>query len=150
MNGYFVLANRVGLKSNAAQNLQENYVRPLWATSGHFLMSAYAWITSALLPKADIGCVLSEVRRCGINVRFTPKSGHSQVSLECPLSAKSGLMQCSKQHCYSITSSARPSSDIGTVRPSAFAVFRLTSSSYFVGACTGRSAGFSPFRMRST
>src|SRR5262249_59990737 len=28
-------------------------------------------------------------------------------------------------------------------RPSAFAVLRLITSSYFVGACTGRSAGFS-------
>ena len=36
------------------------------------------------------------------------------------------------------------------VRPSAFAVLRLITSSYLVGACTGRSAGFSPLRMRST
>jgi hypothetical protein len=43
---------------------------------------------------------------------------------------------------HSITSSARASSLGGTVRPRAFA--------YFVGACTGRSAGFSPLRMRST
>ena len=35
-------------------------------------------------------------------------------------------------------------------RPSAFAVLRLITNSYFVGACTGRSAGFSPLRMRST
>ena len=35
-------------------------------------------------------------------------------------------------------------------RPSALAVFRLITSSYLVGACTGRSAGFSPLRMRST
>jgi hypothetical protein len=35
LNGYFVLAIRVGLKSNAAQNLQENYVRPLWVKSRH-------------------------------------------------------------------------------------------------------------------
>ena len=55
-----------------------------------------------------------------------------------------------KQHLYSITSSARASSDGGTVRPSAMAVLRLITSSYFVGACTGRSAGFSPLRMRST
>ena len=34
--------------------------------------------------------------------------------------------------------------------PSAFAVLRLMTISYFVGACTGRSAGFSPLRMRST
>src|SRR5207245_689377 len=38
----------------------------------------------------------------------------------------------------------------GMSRPSAFAVLRLTISSYLVGACTGRSAGFSPLRMRST
>src|SRR5262245_11410834 len=51
---------------------------------------------------------------------------------------------------HSITSSARPSSGSGTVRPSALAVFRLITSSYLFGACTGRSAGFSPLRMRST
>src|SRR5262245_44691250 len=45
---------------------------------------------------------------------------------------------------YSITSSARASRLSGTVRPSAFAVFLLITSSYFVGACTGRSAGFAP------
>src|SRR5262249_59522027 len=51
---------------------------------------------------------------------------------------------------HSMTSSARASRLSGTVRPSAFAVFRLITSSYFVGACTGRSAGFSPLRTRST
>ena len=51
---------------------------------------------------------------------------------------------------YSITSSARASTDGGTVRPSALAVLRLMTSSYLVGACTGRSAGFSPLRIRST
>src|SRR5262245_7974415 len=51
---------------------------------------------------------------------------------------------------HSITSSARASSVGGTSRPSAFAVLRLITSSYLVGACTGRSAGFSPLRMRST
>src|SRR5215831_1359100 len=51
---------------------------------------------------------------------------------------------------HSITSSARASSVGRTSRPSALAVLRLTTSSYFVGACTGRSAGLSPLRMRST
>src|SRR6266511_100475 len=50
--------------------------------------------------------------------------------------------------CYSITSSARPSSDSGTVRPSAFAVLRLMINSTLVDCCTGRSAGFSPLRIR--
>src|SRR5262245_66556085 len=38
-------------------------------------------------------------------------------------------------------SSARASTVAGISRPSAFAVLRLITSSYFVGACTGRSAG---------
>src|SRR5215211_566765 len=41
---------------------------------------------------------------------------------------------------YSMTSSARASSAGGIARPSAFAVLRLMTISYFVGACTGSSA----------
>src|SRR5262249_18567284 len=51
---------------------------------------------------------------------------------------------------HSITSSARASSVAGISRPSALAVLRLMTKSYLVGACTGRFAGFSPLRMRST
>src|SRR5262249_4721538 len=51
---------------------------------------------------------------------------------------------------HSITSSARASTLAGISMPSAFAVLRLIASSNLVGACTGRSAGFSPLRMRST
>ena len=49
---------------------------------------------------------------------------------------------------HSITSSARPRSDSGKLRPSALAVLRLTISSTLVDCCTGRSAGFSPLRTR--
>jgi hypothetical protein len=34
--------------------------------------------------------------------------------------------------------------------PSALAVLMLIVSTYLVGACTGKSPGFSPLRMRST
>src|SRR5262249_37649152 len=51
---------------------------------------------------------------------------------------------------HSITSSARASTVAGRVRPSAFAVLRLITSSYLVGFCTGKLAGFSPLRMRPT
>src|SRR6516225_7555534 len=51
---------------------------------------------------------------------------------------------------HSITSSARASTGVGISRPSALAVLRLMTKSYLVGACTGRSAGFSPLRIRST
>ena len=50
---------------------------------------------------------------------------------------------------YSITSSAWASNVGGTVMPRALAVLRLMINSNFVGACTGRSPGFTPFRMRS-
>src|SRR5216684_1605572 len=70
------------------------------------------------------------------------------MAVEChlPLADICGAANCS----YSITSSARASNVVGTLRPSALAVLRLTTSSYLVGFCTGRSAGFSPLRMRST
>src|SRR5262249_19337138 len=51
---------------------------------------------------------------------------------------------------HSITSSARASSVGGTSRPSALAVLRLITSSYLVGACTGRSTTLPPRKMRST
>jgi hypothetical protein len=49
---------------------------------------------------------------------------------------------------HSITSSARTNNVSGIVRPSALAVFKLMAISTFVACCTGRSAGFSPLRMR--
>ena len=51
---------------------------------------------------------------------------------------------------YSITSSAAFNRPSGTFRPSALAVLRLMTKSNLAGCCTGRSAGFSPLRMRST
>src|SRR5262249_53216914 len=51
---------------------------------------------------------------------------------------------------YSITSSARASSEGGTVRPSALAVVRFTTKSNLVGCSTGISAGFAPRRTLST
>ena len=88
--------------------------------------------------KADICAAIS-------HVRFTPKSGHVRCNSACPLSARSGH---SPPH--SITSSALASTAGGNVKLIALAVLRLITSSYLVGACTGRSAGFSPLRMRST
>jgi hypothetical protein len=43
-----------------------------------------------------------------------------------------------------MTSSARSSTDCGMVRPSVFAVLRLTTSSNLVGCSTGSSAGLAP------
>src|SRR5262249_27113014 len=51
---------------------------------------------------------------------------------------------------HSTTSSAATSRPGGAVSPSAFAVLRFTAVSNLVAACTGRSPGLSPRRMRST
>jgi hypothetical protein len=51
-------------------------------------------------------------------------------------------------HC--ITSSAVANSVSGTVRPSAFAILWLITSSNLVASCTGKSAGLAPFRIRPT
>ena len=51
---------------------------------------------------------------------------------------------------YSITSSARVSRSGGISMSCAFAVFRLMTNWNLSGACTGRSAGLAPLRMRCT
>ena len=51
---------------------------------------------------------------------------------------------------YSITWSARLSSDCGIVSPRVFAVLRLMINSNFVGCSTGSSLGFAPLRILST
>jgi hypothetical protein len=68
--------------------------------------------------------------------------------LEPSLSARPGLAQCSKGHPYSITSSASASKVGGKSRPSARAVVRLTVNSNLLARWIGRSAGFSPLRIR--
>jgi hypothetical protein len=55
----------------------------------------------------------------------------------------------SKLPSYSISSSASASNLSGTWRPSDLADLRLMTISNLVGSCTGKSAGFSPRRMRS-
>ena len=94
-------------------------------------------------------------RRVPLGRRAIKKSNDGQACLR-PRRQRPRCRRAAEQRdelaprAHSITSSARASSVGGTSRPSALAVFRLMISSYLVGACTGRSAGFSPFRMRST
>ena len=76
---------------------------------------------------------------------FPPKADIPQHRLDVRYVAKAEIALV-----HSITSSARLSTVCGIARPSVLAAFRFTTSSYFVGACTGRSAGFSPLRIRST
>jgi len=81
-----------------------------------------------------------------VDVRFTPESCRDRR----PIATAEKGQKLPSSLGYSITSSAMARSVGGTVRPKVLAVLRLITNSNLVGACTGRSAGFSPLRMRST
>ena len=86
----------------------------------------------------------AKIHRCPL----LSESGQNLRRTELTLCAISGLMHRSKQCRYSITSSVSASSCAGTSRPSVLAVLRLITNSNLVDRMTGRSAGFSPLRIR--
>ena len=98
----------------------------------------------------DVGSGSSALGRCRLNVWITPETDRLTDISGRLKSARSRLMQCSKKHFYSITSSARASSVGGMSRPRPFAVLRLITNSNLVGCSTGRSAGLAPRRILST
>src|SRR6516165_10479747 len=109
----------------------------------------------AVLPTAlnqahcqPVGRLAKVHEHCSATVRARSPKVASLASGARPLVAAPASSWRTARH--SITSSARPSSVGGISRPSTLAVFMLMTSSYLVGACTGRSAGFSPLRTRST
>jgi hypothetical protein len=83
-------------------------------------------------------------------VRFAPIATKFGRCGETSFSAISGLMHCSKKSSYSITSLAAACSVSGTVRPSAFAVFKLITRSNLVICITGKSPGLAPLRILPT
>ena len=101
------------------------------------------------LPEARNRCCHSSGRPCDRGIRCTGIARLLRARRERPR-RRAAEQRDELAPLHSITSSARASSDGGTSRPSALAVLRLMTSSYLVGACTGKSAGFSPLRMRST
>src|ERR1700733_4763088 len=105
--------------------------------------------TRVLGPTITEGCFAGANVRAGQKARyalravfrFAFESGHVATAAAFPFRATSGLVQCSKWHRYSITSSARARKDSRMVGPSALAVFRLTTRSNLVGCSTGRPFG---------
>jgi hypothetical protein len=85
---------------------------------------------------------------CGICEIFEAPR-FSSFSTQSAMNGRAQLMVPQLKTFYSIASSAVASSEGGTSRSSVLAVFKLTTSSNLVGNCTGRSAGFSPLRIRS-
>src|SRR5215471_10071587 len=97
--------------------------------------------------------------RVNIRCPVDEKSDHRHRFLLCPRHERPNCRRAAEQRYeraplhlrgHSITSSAPARSIFGITRPRAFAVLRLITSSNFIGACTGRSAGLAPRRMRLT
>jgi hypothetical protein len=106
-------------------------------------------------PRARHRCGFNQdIRIGGVTSAMPPIATELVLRNEQSLCAKSRHMQCNKMTCslhgYSITSSACWRKGSGIVRPSAFAVLRLTTSSNLAANCTGRSPGLAPFKIRST
>jgi hypothetical protein len=77
--------------------------------------------------------VISAVLVALADVRFTPESDRLLRCREMTLCAISDQSAPHKMGLYSITSSAVASNRAGTVGPSALAILRSMTSSYFVG-----------------
>src|SRR4029077_13069572 len=119
------------------------------AETGHATASAMSVINSRRLiglPEAqDQALYPLEIAHRSLTVRcpLWVKSGQTLERLHRPINARSG-----QEFAYSITSSARANGAGGTVIPGRRAVSALIASSNFVECTTGRSAGFTPLRMR--
>src|SRR6516162_5726246 len=117
----------------------------------HVAADAPAGLLETLQERAEAGLKFPIVRSRGQeNANESRLLALLRAHRERPRGSRAAEQRHELAPLHSITSSARASTAGGISRPSAFAVLRLMTSSYFVGACTGRSAGFSPLRMRST
>ena len=103
--------------------------------AGAFAIVSVQLRVEALMPFIVAYPVISFLRRCAYTKKHGERTPKSRDELA-PF--------------HSITSSARASSVGGTSRPSALAVFRLTTRSKRVGCSTGKSDGFAPLRILST
>src|SRR5215472_4482921 len=115
----------------------------------------------AAFDPAELGKPVSECRQVGLRPSIIRRSGNEHPdpphysALLRPRNNRPTRRAAEKRDevaapNHSITSSARASSDGGTVMPSALAVLRLMTSSNLAGCSTGKSPGFSPLRMRPT
>ena len=102
--------------------------------------------------RGDFGSKTVTFRPILMYDRFACDNGHRADMPGGPSRANSRpeQVQQTEQAAYSITSSASCMNASESARPSAFAVLRLTTSSYLVGSSTGRLAGFAPFKILTT
>ena len=101
-------------------------------------------------PKAG-HCIHLFTRQVAERARSAAGGEHRKPPVRCSVKFDAGLILAAVMIvAYCMTSSARSSTDCGMVRPRAFAVFMLITSSNLVGRSTGSSAGLAPLRILST
>jgi hypothetical protein len=147
-----LLPGSAGVRKNAGRTWWAAPLggRPAWRPSefdGHILALDVATLPETLPKSIDPGCrwLARAEKSDPVDPARRLRLGGKRHGEE----AQSAGDECSSVH-YSMTSSARASTAGGMVIPSALAVFRLITSSNFVGCSTGRSAGLAPLRILST
>jgi hypothetical protein len=116
------------------------------------IVSFVTFQRTALKPPADypiFGSIATEIR-CLRYVRFAPHNDQIADITPSRQRATNGPTASRKIAFYSISLSARATSDADTSTPIALAVFRLITSSNLVGCSTGISAGLMPRRILTT
>ena len=114
--------------------------------SGRLLMAVLAVVLAGIVAG---GPLAAAARGCSASILYIDIGSAWSLDYLLPFGPR-GSTVSGKQITYWITSSARPSSDGGIVRPRALAVLRLIISVKVVGCPMGKSSGLTPFRMRST
>jgi hypothetical protein len=99
------------------------------------------------VPAFNADCLSFRAPRCGVAGECSLYPRKRTCAVPQAMSAM-GLKRTFR-HIHSMSASARCCMPVGTSRPSAFAVLRLMTRSNLVDACTGRSAGLAPLRIRS-
>src|SRR5262245_43787028 len=106
-----------------------------------FNITGFAQCFTQLRPKGLDICITYEERTNSIDLRLL----RTRRERQCRRTAEK---RDEVAPLHSITSSARSRIAVGIVTPSALAALRLTTVSNMVACWTGRSAGFSPLRIR--
>src|SRR6478672_8580257 len=121
---------RVEIPSRFRKFENQKCLRPLLREDDRENNSAHSWLLHVFTQPGSKAALTGPKS----DFRSTPESGLKSDIEPCPFRAKPRLMHRSKTDFYSISSSARPISVLGTLMPSALAVFRLMISSILV-AC---------------
>ena len=138
--------------SHEPEDLHNNSQRNLWSSSAVPCVTNFPWLAgrNRRLDSADVVKLDRSRRRRRLELLRNKPRHAWLVQRRSARITKQALIGAVKKDRYSITSSARASTEGGIVRPRALAVLRLITKSNLDGCSTGKSAGLAPFNILST